>query len=128
MKNKPRTPNLDDMPELTAEDFKRARHFTPEERESFRLAIERKLGRPCPPRVGRPPKKPEEKYVPISWRTPPEVKEWLETQARRAGVEKYQSFLSILLRSMIRYEAVREKNGIALRLPNSDQVIHIQES
>ena len=51
--------------------------------------------------------------------------EWLLAQARHAGIEKYQTFLSILLRGMMRYEAVREKNGITLKAPNSDHVIVI---
>jgi hypothetical protein len=106
------------MPELTDAEFKRARRFTPKEREAFRRGIEKKLGVPRPPRMGRPPKDLSERCVPISWRTPPEVKEWLVTQARHAGVGKYQKFLSLLLRGMLRYEAVRGKNGITLRLPS----------
>ena len=75
--------------------------------------------------MGRPPKHPAERYVPISWRTPPEVKEWLVAQAQLAGLGKYQTFLSLLLHGMMRYEVVREKNGITLRLPNSEHVIVI---
>ena len=51
--------------------------------------------------------------------------EWLVEQAHHAGIQKYQTFLSLLLRGMMRFEAVREKNGITLKLPNSDQVIVI---
>jgi hypothetical protein len=114
-----------DIPELTDAELKRARRVTPKETEAFRRAIEDKLGISRPPRMGRPPKDPSERCVPISWRTPPEVKDWLVAQARHAGIGKYQKFLSILLRGMMRYEAVREKNGITLRLPNSDHVIVI---
>jgi hypothetical protein len=114
-----------DIPELTDAELNRARRVTPKETEAFRRAVEEKLGVSRPPRMGRPPKDPAEKYVPISWRTPPEVKAWLVAQARHAGVGKYQKFLSILLRGMLRYEAVREKDGITLRLPNSDHVIVI---
>ncbi|MBI3551557.1 MAG: hypothetical protein HY077_03500 [Elusimicrobia bacterium] len=112
-------------PELTEEDFKRSRRFTSAEREVFRQAIERKLGVSRPPRIGRPPKKPDEKCVPISWRTPPDVMDWLNAQAHNAGVEKYQTFLSMLLKSLTRFEAVREKYGITLKLPNSEHSIVI---
>jgi hypothetical protein len=122
---KRRTNQTADIPELTDAELKRARRVTPKQTEAFRRAIEEKLGVSRPPRMGRPPKDPSEKYVPISWRTPPEVKKWLVTQARHAGVGKYQKFLSILLRGMMRYEVVREKNGITLRLPNSSHVIVI---
>ena len=124
-KTKRRTRDITDIPELTDAELKRARRVTPKETEAFRRAIEDKLGISRPPRMGRPPKNPSEKYVPISWRTPPEVMEWLIAQARLAGVGKYQTFLSILLRGMMRYEVVREKNGITLKLPNSNHVIVI---
>jgi hypothetical protein len=116
-----------DMPELTDEELKRARRVTPKETEAYRRAIEEKLGISRPPRMGRPPKHPSEKCVPISWRTPPEVKEWLVTQARHAGVGKYQKLLSILLRGMTRYHIVREKNGLILKLPNSNHSIIITQ-
>ncbi len=124
-KTKRRTNETTDIPELTHAEIKRARRVTPKETEAFRRAIEAKLGVSRPPRMGRPPKHPSEKFVPISWRTPPDVMEWLLAQARHAGIEKYQTFLSILLRGMMRYEAVREKNGITLKAPNSDHVIVI---
>lgn len=124
-KTKKRNADTTDIPELTATEFKRARRVTPKETVAFRRAIEDKLGTSRPPRMGRPLKHPKEKYVPISWRTPPEVMEWLVEQAHHAGIQKYQTFLSLLLRGMMRFEAVREKNGITLKLPNSDQVIVI---
>ena len=114
-----------DIPELTDAELKRARRVTPKETAAFRRAIEDKLGVSRPPRMGRPPKHPAEKYIPISWRTPPDVMEWLVSQARHAGLGKYQTFLSLLLRGMMRYEVVREKNGITLKLPNSEHVIVI---
>ena len=125
-----RTHDIGEIPELTHAELKRARRVTPKETEAFRRAVEEKLGVSRPPRIGRPPKHPSEKYVPISWRTPPEVMEWLVTQARQTGVGKYQTFLSLLLRGMMRFEVVREKNGITLKLPNSEHVIVIasQES
>lgn len=113
------------MPELTDAELKRGRRVTAKETETFRRAIEEKLGVSRPPRMGRPPKHPGEKYVPISWRTPPEIMEWLVAQAHLAGIGKYQTFLSLLLRGMMRYKVVREKNGITLKLPNSDHVIVI---
>ena len=113
------------MPELTEADFKRSRRVTRAETEMFRQAIERKLGVSRPPRMGRPPKHPDEKFVPISWRTPPEIMDWLVDQARNAGVGGYQTFLSLLLRGMMRYKVVREKYGVTLTLPNSDHVIVI---
>ena len=124
-KIKRRTDGPLDMPELTDAELKRARRLTPEETEAYRLAIEEKLGIPRPPRMGRPPKHPSEKFVPISWRTPPEIKEWLIAQAHNAGIGKYQKFLSILLRGLLRYKVVREKNGLTLRLPNSNHAIVI---
>ena len=124
-KMKRRTNGSTGIPELTEAELKRARRVSPKETEVFRRAIEEKLGVSRPPRMGRPPKHPAEKYVPISWRTPPEVMAWLVAQARHAGVGKYQTFLSLLLRGMMRYEVVREKNGITLKLPNSDHVIVI---
>lgn len=124
-KTKRRTIETADVPELTDAELKRARRVTPKETEAFRRAIEEKLGVSRPPRMGRPPKHPSEKYVPISWRTPPEVMEWLIAQARHAGVRKYQTFLSLLLRGMMRYKVVREKNGLLLKLPNSDHAIVI---
>lgn len=125
MQKTKRTHDASDIPELTEAELKRARRVTPKETEAFRRAIEEKLGVSRPPRMGRPPKHPAERYVPISWRTPPEVMEWLVTQARHAGVGRYQTFLSLLLRGMMRYEVVREKNGITLKLPNSEHVIVI---
>ncbi len=124
-KNKRRIDRNGDIPELTNAEMRRARRVTAKETETFRRAIEDKLGVSRPPRLGRPPKSPAEKYVPISWRTPPEVKEWLIEQAHHAGIKKYQKFLSLLLRGMMRYVAVREKKGLTLKLPNSAQVIVI---
>ncbi len=115
------------MPELTEEEFKKGRRVTPKETETYRRAIEDKLGISRPPRMGRPPKHPSERFVPISWRMPPEVKDWLTAQAQHAGVGKYQKFLSILLKGMTRYDVVREKKGLILRLPNSDHVIIITD-
>jgi hypothetical protein len=125
MANTKRRIDTRDIPELTVADLKRGRRATPKETAAFRRAIEKKLGVSRPARMGRPPKKVSEKYVHISWRTPPDVMDWLVAQARHAGVGKYQTFLSILLRGMMCYEAAREKNGITLKLPNSDQVIVI---
>ena len=124
-KTKRRIKDSADMPELTDAELNGARRAAPKETEAYRRAIEDKLGISRPPRMGRPPKHPSERYVPISWRTPPEVKAWLVAQALHAGVGKYQKFLSILLRGMMRYRVVREKNGLTLRLPNSDNVIVI---
>ncbi|TPW19718.1 MAG: hypothetical protein FD126_2407 [Elusimicrobia bacterium] len=124
-KTKRRAEDIEDIPELTEAELKRGRRVAPKETEAFRRAIEKKLGVSRPPRMGRPPKHPSEKFVPISWRTPPEIMDWLVAQAHRAGVGKYQTFLSLLLRGMMRYKVVREKNGITLKLPNSDQVIVI---
>ena len=125
MQKTKRTGDASDIPELTEAELKRARRVTPKETDAFRRAIEEKLGVSRPPRMGRPPKHPAERYVPISWRTPPEVMDWLVTQARHAGVGKYQTFLSLLLRGMMRFEVLREKNGIMLKLPNSEHGIVI---
>lgn len=125
MANSKKRIDFSDIPRLTVADLKHARRVTPEETEAFRRGIEKKLGISRPPRKGRPPKRDSEKYVHISWRTPPDVMDWLVAQARRAGVGGYQTFLSLLLRGMMRYEAVREKGGITLKLPDSNQVIVI---
>lgn len=117
--------DFSEIPELTEEDFKRARRPTPEETEAFRKAIEKKLGVPRPPRAGRPPKRPEEKYRPISFRMPPEVREWLVTQADKAGVEGYQTFLSMFLRGMGGYEVVREGGQVSLKDPKSKHTIRL---
>ena len=124
-KMKRRTSETTDVPELTDAELRRARRVTPNETKAFRQAIEEKLGVARLPRMGRPLKHPSEKYIPISWRIPPEVMEWLVTQSHHAGIEKYQTFLSLLLRGMIRYQVVREKNRITLKLPHSDQGIVI---
>src|ERR1700758_4430929 len=119
MPNTQRRIDTSDIPELTLADLKRARQAKPKETAALRKAIEEKLGEPRPPRMGRPPKKASEKYVHISWRTPPDVMEWLIAQARLTGVGKYQTFLSLLLRGLMRYEAARDKDGITLKLPDS---------
>ena len=124
-KIKRRISETEEIPELTDDELKRARRVTPKETEAFRRAIEDKLGVPRPKRIGRPTKHPTEKYVPISWRIPPEIKEWLVAQARHAGVGKYQKFLSLLLRSIMHLKVVKERNGITLGLPNSGQTILI---
>ena len=125
---KRRTDDPLDMPELKDAELKRARRLTPKETEAYRIAIEKKLRVPRPSRMGRPPKQPSERFVPISWRTPPEVKAWLVAQARSAGVGKYQKFLSMLLRGMLRYKVVRGKKGLTLRLPHSNSGIVITTS
>jgi hypothetical protein len=125
MRNTKRHIDTSDIPELTVADLKRARRATPKETAAFRRGIEDKLDVSRPPRMGRPPKKTSEKYVHISWRTPPDVMDWLVAQARHTGVGKYQTFLSLLLRGMMRYEAAREKNEITLELPNSNEAIVI---
>jgi len=72
-------------------DFSKARRFTEKEREMYRLAIERKLGRPVP-RIGRPPKG-ETKYCPVSIRLHPDALAWAKKEAKRRGVG-YQTVIN----------------------------------
>jgi len=80
-----------DIPELTAEDFKRARRATPEEVEAARKAIEAKLGVKRP-RRGRPLKE-FDKYKPVSIRLHPRTIEWAKAEGRRRGVG-YQTVIN----------------------------------
>jgi uncharacterized protein (DUF4415 family) len=73
-------------------DFSRARHFTEDEREQIRLAIERKLGIHVPKR-GRPQKQRHERYAPVSIRLHPQALTWAKQEAKRRGIG-YQTVIN----------------------------------
>ena len=76
--------------------FERARRVTPAEIKKARKAIEKVTGKPRPRRLGRPPKKNEEKFVPISLRLHPVALAWLKKEAKKRAVP-YQSIINELL-------------------------------
>ncbi len=63
-------------------NFDKSRRVTPQEVESARKAIEKKLGVKRPPR-GRPPKAPSEKYQPVYIRLHPMALKWARDEAHR---------------------------------------------
>jgi len=73
-------------------DFSKGRHFTEEEREQIRLAIERKLGIHVPKR-GRPQKHSRERYAPVSIRLHPQALTWAKREAKRRGIG-YQTVIN----------------------------------
>jgi len=90
--------DFSDAPELTKEDWKRARRVTPEEHEQFCKALENTFHRPFPPRLGRPPKAPHEKYRDIHLKLHPKAFHWAQGEAKRGGIG-YQTIINeILLR------------------------------
>jgi len=99
MKTKKRTEKLNlsdpdlDIPPLTDEQLKSARHAAPEETEKYRHAIENTLGVPRPPRMGRPPKQPHEKYLPVYMKLHPRIVAWARLEAKRRGVG-YQTVIN----------------------------------
>lgn len=80
------------MPKDEIRDFSRARHFTEEEREEIRLAIERKWGIHVPKR-GRPLKQVHERYAPVSIRLHPKALTWAKRVAKRRGIG-YQTVIN----------------------------------
>lgn len=73
--------------------FEKARRITPEELKAYRKAIEKKTGKKLPKRVGRPPKKKKEKYIPISLRLHPRILSWLKREAKKRAVP-YQTIIN----------------------------------
>ena len=92
--------NLNDLdleiPPLTEKQLRSARRATPEETEKYRRAIEGTLGTPRPPRLGRPPKHPHEKYRPVYMRLHPRVLAWAREEAKRRGIG-YQTVINSTL-------------------------------
>jgi len=76
--------------------FHKARRITAKEVESFRKGIERAEGQKRPKRIGRPPKRAIEKYVPVSVRLHPQVLAWLKKEAKKRDVP-YQTIINQLL-------------------------------
>lgn len=75
--------------------FSKARRVSEQESESFRKAIEDKLGSKRPKR-GRPPKDPATKMKAISIRLHPRVLAWAKKEAKRRGVG-YQTIINEVL-------------------------------
>jgi uncharacterized protein (DUF4415 family) len=76
--------------------FEKARRVTAREVEEARKAIELMTGVKRGRRPGRPPKKVQEKYVPVSIRLHPRALAWLKREAKKRGVA-YQSLLNEIL-------------------------------
>jgi uncharacterized protein (DUF4415 family) len=85
--------DFSDIPELTRNDFKRARRPTLEEIAANRQAIETKLGVRRPLRVGRPTKYPGGKLRSITIRLHPRVIAWAKNEAKRLGIG-YQAVIN----------------------------------
>jgi len=85
--------DFSEIPELTREDFRKARRPTPEETEANRKALEAKLGRPRLRRVGRPTKFPGAKLRSITIRVHPRVIAWAKNEAKRLGIG-YQAVIN----------------------------------
>ncbi len=85
-------PDLD-MPPLTDKQLRSMRRATPAETEKYRRAIENTLGVPRPPRMGRPPKRHEEKYRPVYMKLHPRALAWARTEAKRRGIG-YQTIIN----------------------------------
>jgi len=102
MKIKLRKKDLQDpdleMPELTDQQLRSMRRGSPERTEYFRKALENTFHRPFPPRIGRPPKKPEEKYRPVYMKLHPRALAWVQAQAKKRGVG-YQTVINEVLLS-----------------------------
>jgi uncharacterized protein (DUF4415 family) len=84
--------DFSDSPEWTKEDFKRARHFTPEERAMFRAAYINMFGHP-PPKRGPLHKHPSERYVPTYIKLHPKVIQWARREGKRRGLG-YQTIIN----------------------------------
>ena len=76
--------------------FHKARRITTSEVEAFRKGIEKSQGKKRQKRLGRPPKKAQEKYVPISVRLHPQAIAWLKREAKKREVP-YQTIINQLL-------------------------------
>ena len=95
---KKRKIDFSDIPELTKEDFKRARRVTPEEHAGFRQAYINTYGKE-PPMRGRPAKAPHLKYRDIHLKLHPKVLNWARAEAKRRGIG-YQTLINeVLLRN-----------------------------
>jgi len=90
MKNK--EIDYSEIPRLTAQDFKRGRKLTPQERTKFAKAYRNTFHKE-PPRSGRPFKYADAKLVSISIRLHPAVLLWAKREASKKHVG-YQSFLN----------------------------------
>src|SRR5579864_2424380 len=84
--------DFNDNPEMTAEDFKRARRSTPAELAMFRQAYINTFGHP-PPKRGPLRKHPSEKYVPTYIKLHPKIIEWARREGKRRGLG-YQTVIN----------------------------------
>lgn len=84
-----------EIQKLTAQDFKRGRHFTSQKRGKFAEAYRHAF---CeePPHLGRPFKYANAKLVSVSIRIHPVVLNWAKKEAHKKHVG-YQSFLNEFL-------------------------------
>jgi uncharacterized protein (DUF4415 family) len=87
------------MKKETEFPFERARRVNPEETEKFREALSKQFGLPLRQR-GRPTKKEEEKYEPISIRLHPKVLAWAKEEAKKRGIG-YQTVINEVLLKQI---------------------------
>ncbi|MFA5975724.1 MAG: BrnA antitoxin family protein [Elusimicrobiota bacterium] len=84
--------DFSDIPEWTAEDFKRARRSSPQDRARFKTAYIRTFGHP-PPRRGPLHKAPAERYVPTFIKLHPGALAWARAEAKRRGIG-YQTVIN----------------------------------
>jgi len=84
--------DFSDIPEWSAEDFKRARRAAPEERARFHAAYLQTFGR-RPPKRGPLGKHPAERYVPTYIKLHPKIIQWARREAKRRGLG-YQTIIN----------------------------------
>lgn len=77
--------------------FERARRITAKEVKEYRKAIEKKIGIKRPIRLGRPPKKAEDKFKPVYIRINPEVLKKIKIKAKKRSLP-YQTLINEILK------------------------------
>ncbi len=82
-----------EIPPLTDEQLRSMRRATPAETEKYRRAIENTLGVPRPRRMGRPPKRQEDKYRPVFMKLHPRALAWARAEAKKRGMG-YQTIIN----------------------------------
>ena len=87
--------NLEDIPELTEEQLKRARRVTPEEHARFHRAYINTFGKE-PLSRGRPRKVPSELFKHVHMRMPPKLLARTKAKAKRLGIG-YQTLINRVL-------------------------------
>lgn len=99
MQEKQQKRSAKDMKKESEFPFERARRVTPEENQKFRKALSEQFGTKLRNR-GRPAKKENEKYEPISIRIHPKVLAWAKEEAGKRGVG-YQTVINEVLLEQI---------------------------